>query len=208
VPAQLRLLQYVGPLAPGEYRLRILYHDQVCIAPPEHHDARVVSTSEGIALHVTPRRISTTAAEQRSLRARFAALEPEAPVLLLDAASAGTDLGIDHPTTDAEHILAASWHAVPVLLDAIADEDTSVGQRAWGLALLYDITGLVDPGLEPHAIGAARMVGLPRHIASSDVHILGSWGARSTDHPPAAADQARLIEQWRSLRGLIEVIVN
>ena len=203
--AVLDLLHYVGPLPPGEYRLRVLYHNAEPIAPPECRTWRVVSTSEEVALRVVPRKIAITKAEAAELRKQFDALDPNTPVLLLDSGSAGKQLRIETPQSPEEHLLDAGWRAVPILLEALDDEQTTVGLRAWALALLFDITGLVNPESEPNAIGSARYVVLGRSVAGG-VGIAGGSGTRSSE-PPQPDDQEKLIDRWRGLRGLIEVDV-
>ena len=168
----------------------------------------MVSTSEVIALRVTPRKIAMTKAEAAELRARFEALDPNTPVLLFDAGSAGKELRIESPQSPEEHLLGAGWRAVPILLEALEDERTTIGRRAWALALLYDITGLVNPESEWNAIASAVFVILPRSIASSGLQVGGGSGTRTTAEPPNPTDQAKLIERWRQLRGLIEVDVH
>jgi hypothetical protein len=200
----LQLHHYLGAMPPGEYRLRIRYHDDVSIADEPSCEWLVTSCSAEIPLRVVPRRISLPDAERVNLRTNLEALNADAPVLILDAASAGQGLRIENPATPAERLLAAGWDAVPVLLDALNDPQLELGRRAWVLALLYDITGLLSPNLEPDAIGNATLVILGR-ATSNGVVVAGGGGSRTSQSGPSAEAQAKMTARWMSLRSLVAV---
>jgi len=136
------LLECVAPLAPGAYRVRVLFHDEDASYWPESQDWLVLSSSAEIPLTVTPRRIATTNAEQASLRSRFAELFLKAPSVLREA---------DYHQWLAERRLTraalagASWRAVPMLLDVLEEQHVSPGMRAEALEWLYQLTGIPDP---------------------------------------------------------------
>ncbi|HEX5052820.1 MAG TPA: carboxypeptidase-like regulatory domain-containing protein [Planctomycetota bacterium] len=203
VEADLRLLHYVGPLRPGAYTLRLVYDDNEVISPPFGYDDLVVAVSAQVQLTVQPRVVTTTKEEQDALRRNFHKLDPDEPVLLLGFGSAGINPSIVAPKTPAEALLAAGWNAVPVLLDELQAETTSTGLRAWALALLYDITGLVDPESAPGAIDCATCVSYPRSINES-LHVSAAFGSR-TGNGLDPADQERLIGEWRGLRDMVRI---
>jgi hypothetical protein len=201
---RLRLSQYLAPLAPGKYRIRVRYHNEDTIADEKSFEWRIAACSAEIPLSVTSHKIRLTAAERATFMEQIGALDEAAPVLLLDAASAGTALDIPDPTTPEERLLAAGWTAVPVLIGALEDPGTSTRRRAWVLALLYDVTGLPNPNLEHGAVGDAKLMIVPR-TTSSGVGIGGGFGSLTGSGGPSREAQDRLIARWRELRRLVEV---
>ena len=200
--AAFRLLHYVSPLSPGEYSLRLVYDDNETIAPPDEYEDLVVAKSDMVPLSVKQRRVALSDAEVDQLTQQFRLLDPEEPVLLLTYGSAGVNPVIPSPQHPVEFLLAAGWKAVPVLLDVLDDEATTPPMRAWALALLYDITGLVDPESVPGAIGSATYSGFGRRVGG--IGISGAFGYRAGSGLDPD-DQEQLIARWRELRSLVEV---
>lgn len=90
-----------------------------------------------------------------------------------------------------ERLLAAGPRLLPVLLDELLEERrTSRHRRAWLLALLFDISGLLDPRVD-------------RGTAKGP---LGAYhdGDSRHDGGPAEGAQRDLAERWRALTPLVQ----
>jgi hypothetical protein len=133
-------------LPPGDYMVRIMYHDHLTIADLPHVFGLIVCRSGSIRLHVQPRVIDRTRQEREEAARWVAKLDDKAMPLML----VGTEYG-EHihkhipPDTPPGKLLAIGWKAVPTLLDELDREKITPGRRAWTLALLYSITGWNSP---------------------------------------------------------------
>jgi hypothetical protein len=204
-PAALTLLHYCAPLIPGEYQMRVFYHDSQSIASLTNNDGLIVASSAPQSLRVTPRHIELTRQERAQLQEQFEALDPNAPVLVLDAGSAGMQAIVDEPKSPEERLLIAGWKAVPILLAALEDASRSTLRHAWALALLYDITGLEDPRLEQGALGRYEVFIASRSLGPNGPIVLGGGSGQGRGGAPRAESQARLIEFWRAMARMIEI---
>jgi tetratricopeptide (TPR) repeat protein len=127
---------------PGDYVVRILYHDHQTIADLPHVFGLIVCRSEPIRLHVQPRVIDRTRQEREDAARWVAKLDDKATPLML----VGTEYGkhvhkLIPPDTPPGKLFTLGWKAVPTLLDELDREKITPGRRSWTLALLYSITG-------------------------------------------------------------------
>jgi tetratricopeptide (TPR) repeat protein len=134
-----------APLPPGEYTVRILYHDRLTIADLPTICGLIVCQSEPIRLLVQPRLIDLTRRERAEAETWLGKLDEQAPLRIL----AGTYGSYAHqfiaPQSPPGKLLALGWKAVPTLLDELDKEKLTPRRRAWVLALLFSITSWHSP---------------------------------------------------------------
>jgi hypothetical protein len=154
--AALRLGDYIRIREPGEYTIRVFYHNEVTIADLDDVSGLILCESKPFKLKVVkaPRTvIALKPGDRETAKAAFAALPEAGPIRVVVAPHYGPYY---HEFIDPKSPLGLlhelAWRAVPTLLDCLRDEKTSLEhRRAWALGLLYAITGEkeLDPfGLE------------------------------------------------------------
>jgi hypothetical protein len=151
----LRVGDYVRIREPGEYAIRVLYHNEVTIADLDDVSGLIISESKPFKLKVVkaPRTvIALKSGDREAAKAAFAALPEKGPVRVVVAPNYGSYYHefID-PKSPLGRLHELAWLAVPTLLNCLRDNKSSLEHRAWALGLLYAITGEkeLDPfGLE------------------------------------------------------------
>ena len=132
-------------LEPGEYTVRILYHDHITIADADTTAGLILCRSEPIKLTVQPRVIDLSKKDREEIRGLIGKLDPKAKVLVLGGTYGKHVHDFIPPQSAAGEILERGWKTVPVLLDELEDAKLEPARRAWVLALLFTITGRNDP---------------------------------------------------------------
>lgn len=188
---------YVSPLECGAYTVRAQYGEDSMFSNAKDLRGRVYYSSEPFLLHVRPRRITLTEAEDEAVRVSFRSLSDAGPIRFV----VGTPVE-QHPDFIAAEspegaILRAGWRAVPALLDALETPDLTPRRRAWALALLYGISGTIDP--RPQSVfGASEPV---EEELDQDAEIveggLGGSGMRASTLGESSYEEAA----WECLVG-------
>lgn len=192
-------------LVPGNYSIRIQYHDSDELADRAWLGGRIVCQSDEIRLHVQPRVIDIAKADRLAAAGWIAKLESAGTVKVL-AGSYGKD---SHeflpPESPAGRLLALGWKAVPPLLDAVTDGATPPVRRAWILGLLHSITSYHSPlwadGVLPNyrsqSAGWAVWYGNDGAMSSGG---LGSGGTSSGSGKIEPEKQLEFARRWESFR--------
>jgi len=137
-------LEHADALAPGQYRVRVLYHGSDALGWPWRRDWLVISASDEIPLKVVPRRIRTDRNEQAKLAAAFAGTLIEAPSALDEASFQAWLFAV----REAQDVLTeAGWRSVPMLIEVLEDEHAATDARARAFDQLTSITGARASGL-------------------------------------------------------------
>jgi tetratricopeptide (TPR) repeat protein len=165
--AALRVRSYVY-LLPGDYTLEVQYHDLDSIAGLDWIGGRIVCKSDEIRLHVQPRVIDTSAAEQKTIADLIESLNGKDELRLLDG-----PYGKDHhkliaPESPQGKLLSLGWKAVPKMIDEVTDEATSPRRRAWLLTILFTTTTCHNPHDEDGVLPDYRGPGFSRSGAKID----------------------------------------
>jgi tetratricopeptide (TPR) repeat protein len=132
-------------LAPGDYTLRIQYHDHLIISGFTHLQGLIVFQSEPIRLHVQPRVIDVTKQDRDNARTWVAGIKDKDKLKVMAGAYGKDAHKFIAPESPAGKLLTLGWKAVPVLLVELENEELTPGRRAWLLSLLFSITGRNDP---------------------------------------------------------------
>lgn len=143
--ASLPVNSYIRDLPPGEYTLRVQYHDRDEIAGLDWLAGRVVCQSPEVKLHLQPRVIDATAAERKAVARLIAQLDAKGEVKIFGGRYGKPAHDFIPPDTPPGRLLALGWKAVPQMIDAVLDESTHPHRRAWLLGLLHSATTRHSP---------------------------------------------------------------
>ncbi|HKA07132.1 MAG TPA: hypothetical protein VKD71_07725 [Gemmataceae bacterium] len=187
---------YVRIREPGEYSIRVFYHNEMTIAELDDVSGLILFESKPFKLKVikAPRKvIALESGDRDGAKAAFAALPEKGPVRVVVTPNYGPFYHdfID-PKSHLGRLHELAWRAVPTLLDGLRDDQSSLERRAWALGLLYAITGEkeLDPfGLESEWQNA--VVNYEYRAKPSD----GSSSGGKVD----AAMQRKLVARWLKL---------
>jgi tetratricopeptide (TPR) repeat protein len=140
-------------LTPGEYTVRVEYHDRKEISSHLHTAGLMLCRSEPFKLTVQPRVIDVTKPDREAVKAAVAAINEKDKVRILAGTYAKADHEFIAPASPAGKILTLGWKAVPALLDELENPKLTPHRRAWVLALLFSITSWNDPRDEAVSVG-------------------------------------------------------
>lgn len=146
----------VPSLAPGKYKLVIQYHNRAPIVNQATLKGLIYIESEPIELNVEPIIVKATWQELSTAKAAVAQLPDKPPIKIHGGAYTKHSYAFIAPETPAGRILQIGWPAVPPLLDLVLDDMAPTHKRAWGLGLLYSITGRHDPREADDVLGPYR----------------------------------------------------
>lgn len=178
--AKLDLSSYVEIEKPGDYTVRILYHDIIAIADvgtPATLDGLILCRSVPIRVKVLPVVVKQSENNRRQIADWIAGLPDQGTVRILSGAYVEASHGFISPESPAGKILATGWPAVPQLIQAANSDKTPPTRRAWALGLLFGITGRNNPAKDDGV------------ISFEDKGVLGpyefqhsGWAIRAADH--------------------------
>jgi hypothetical protein len=187
------------------YTILVQYHDQMQIAELGSTKNLMVHSSRPLQFRWKPRTIRLSGMERSRADGWIAGLRDHERVVVYRVPYRDDMEFEGEPSQPFDGLYRMGWKALPSLLDAL-ERDDNPSRRAWYLATLFSITGLVDPTLDAAGVGSAlgsyRFVSGPRSAGSG-----GSAGGSGTvtTGPPNPDAQQPLIEKWRSLRDLLRV---
>lgn len=201
IPIRLDLGAYVRFPGPGEYEVRVLYHDEHDIADDPHVDGRVLAHSAPIIVRLAPWLIRMSRAELEDLLAALFALDTSRPVLLVAETWRPGLAFAGEPTSPADVLFRGGHRAVPLLLDRLQEPDLDVAERGWIFGMLWNTTGLIFP--TEGAIGSRLGVQAWPTIAGAGSAESPGGRRRAGGVWPSA--QRDLAESWSAIRPWIEL---
>jgi hypothetical protein len=142
----LRMGSFVPALRPGEYTVRVMYHDSVCIADEEDGvDGLVVSWSGAIRLRVKPLVFSKEDVDGEKVAGLLSRIDGGAKLKVVSGTYG--EWAHDFVALDSAQgkLLAMGLRAVPPLLEKLEEPQLTPGTRAVVLSLLFSLTGQNDP---------------------------------------------------------------
>ena len=169
--------------APGDYRFHVV----------RRFSSGEISSSE-LVFRWTPCDIVVTDEERARAEELWLAVD-DGPVVFL-VRSIEDHVPWEDPEEPWVQLCLMGFSALPTLLEALDDPGESPQRRAWALALLHSLTGVVEPLDVPGSCG-------PRRRARSE------WSQRLIvidDDGPLASPQRDLISRWHALAPLINVV--
>lgn len=206
VTARLYLNRYVD-VPPGEYTMRVVYHDRVSIADEEHMLGLIVCRSEPVRLLVQPRVIDLTRKERQEIQKWIDNLDEKTSIDMVEG-PAPPDVNTDIFRADSPQarLFAVRWKAVPPLLDELHKENLSPGKRAWALALLFSITGHLNPMHENGLLPGYTLKMQSRSLYGGDGLTSFKWGvARGDTGTIDEKKQREFAKRWDAFRDNIAV---
>jgi hypothetical protein len=141
-------------LEPGDYTVRVQYHDEVLISDFMSTIGLMVSQSDPIRLHVQPRVIDVSEQEKKKGKDWLAKMDGHAPLKIVAGSYSKWDYDFVKPDSAPGALLTLGWKAVPILVDELSNNELTPIKRAWILALLFSITGQNDPRNEHGVLGS------------------------------------------------------
>jgi hypothetical protein len=136
---------FLHALPPGEYTLRVLYHDSLCIADQPNVDDLIVSSSPTIKLTVKSLEIPEASVDGAKIRGLLAGIDEKAKVMVVGGTYGNWAHDLVPPDSPQGKLLAIGLPAVPPLLEVLDDPKLKPQRRAVVLSLLYSVTGQNDP---------------------------------------------------------------
>ncbi|MCC6409001.1 MAG: hypothetical protein IT453_17705 [Planctomycetes bacterium] len=199
--------QYVAWPHAGDYRVKLLYHDETDIADDASVAGRILSSSPEFTVRVLPRKLEVTKAELARLRQCIGELDVDAAVTLVSG-HWHEELRFERePATAEDHLFRGGWTSVVVLLDALRDQGLEPKRRAVVLGMLWNIVGLHNPTSSVHAgaLGAYRWLATWPGAIQPARRSMAEFGDQRGELDLAA--QRKLSELWLALRDGIELSV-
>jgi tetratricopeptide (TPR) repeat protein len=180
-------------LVPGDYTVRIQYHDRWPIASSNCLAGLIVSQSKTFPLHVQPRVIGFTQQERQLIKEQIDQLNDAAAALVLDGREYPWREAKDFltPGSPPSKILTFGWKAVPALLDQLDAAKLTPQRRAWLLGLLFSITTWHDPRAQEGILDAYEQ-----------------WGPEGLEATGGILDETKqrlFAQRWREFRNYIVV---
>ena len=201
------LADFVEFTVPGEYEVRLAYHDRVAVADLDRVDGYALTWSAPFRVRLAPPPLVVARARVDELKGEFAAIDPAKPAPLV-AMPWRADLEYDGAASSpADRLFRAGVEAVPALLELLEDKKQSVAARGLALAYLWNVTGMHEPtaGSQRAVVCSVRWhCHWPGVVADTPPE----WEAPVVpDRPVAAADQTAVIDRWRAMRAWWSITV-
>ena len=207
VPVPVELPRHVRFDTPDEHELLVSFHFGGLFDSPRGRSRPLSVPAPPLRVRWTPRAIPRADVEAVDVATLLADLDCDAlPVLVSHPYRPGVRYERDEPAGE-EDILAAGYAAVPGLIDLlIADLATcelTPRTRAWIFALLFDLTGVLDPRDTVGALGDYELaLGFPRDRIERLLSFPSdgmNWGPAE----PRPSAQRELAEAWARFAGYV-----
>ena len=198
-------------LLPGDYTLRIQYHDDKEIAASTWLGGRIVCQSPELHLHIQPRVIDLAATEKKTIARLLEKLNDKGDVKILAGTYGKGDHEFIAPDSPAGQLLALGWKAVPQMIEESLNDITPTRQRAWMLGLLYSITTYHSPVSEDGVLptfahgGSGWSVWFGTDEAMSSGGMSWSPSYRNDRSKIVLSKQLEFARRWEAFREYIVV---
>lgn len=144
---ELPMGSYVKITEPGEYTVRIFYHNTESIADYSDLTGVIVCASEPFKITVSkpmPRTVYVRDGSNEKVASLVRSLKGKTTVRTV-CSKYDTDLySFIEPTSPEGQLLLMEWSAVPGLLELLKDKNLGTEQRAWIFVMLYTLTHADD----------------------------------------------------------------
>lgn len=191
--SDLRMGDYVRLTEPGEYTVRVLYHNQATIADMDNVSGLIMCESKPFKIKVVKGPKTTIyvgPADRAQAAEAIAALDETGSVRAVIGRYGPEYYDFIPPESPEGRLHKLGWRAVPSLLVSLRDNKLSPGRRSWVVGLLYAFTR--EPGMNPFGLRADWD------------HVLGGYDYKSsfgregssTGGKIEVANQKILAERW------------
>jgi len=207
----LNMSSFVDALEPGEYDVRVQYHDEHSISEMPEISGMIVAAAAPFKLVVKPMTVDATPQELKDVHAWLRAIPNNEPLKIVSASYSDAHHEFISPKTPQGKILTLGFPAVPALIDDLSAKDVSVEQKAWAFAMLFSITQQRDPREANGVLASYEYVEGGWRVAggkggNDDIvgFGLGGKGSRSGGSIDAVKQEA-FAEGWRAWKRNIRV---
>jgi len=204
---QLDIGSFLPALPPGEYTLRVLYHDGLCIADEPSIDGLIVSSSSTLKLTVKPLEIPESKVDAAKVRDLLAAIDEKAKLKVVGGTYGNWAYDLVAPDSPQGKLLAIGLPAVATLLETLDDPKLTPQRRAVVLSLLYSLTSQNDPTSAGPILGAFKKAFGPWAVVGDGGGGFGISG--SEDVPEGNIDAAKQVEfakRWSVWKQYVKVV--
>lgn len=196
---------YVRFPGPGDYQVRLSYHDDETIADVDRIEGYVVSESPAFLVRLRPRAIVVARATVEALRQEFLRIDAAKKVPLVSGHWRADLTFTGEAQSPEDRLFRAGDAAVPALLDLLDEPTLTVEQRSWLFGMLWNITGMNNPTTGEFFAAVKDPVWIGDWPGSTEAsgtkwnefgdHSGGGW----PDH------QKGLAERWKSMRSWFDL---
>jgi hypothetical protein len=140
--AELPMGDFVKITKPGEYSVRILYHDHQTIADLDDINGLILCGSKPFKLKVVkaaPAVIEVATGSRERAAKLIGNLSDDGPIRVVMGNYGPSFHDFIDPKSPEGQLLTMRWDAVPGLIEALRNENLSFRRRGWVLAMLYVI---------------------------------------------------------------------
>jgi len=144
---ELPMGSYVKITEPGEYTVRVLYHNTDHIADFPDLTGVIVCASEPFKIIVSkpvPRTVYVRAGSNEKVASLVRSLKGKNTVRTVCSKYDKDLYSFIDPTSPEGQLLLMEWSAVPGLLELLKDKNLGTEQRAWIFVMLYTLTHADD----------------------------------------------------------------
>ncbi|HQR08362.1 MAG TPA: TIGR03067 domain-containing protein [Gemmatales bacterium] len=144
---ELPMGSYVKILEPGEYTVRVLYHNTESIADFADLTGVIVCASEPFKVTVgkpIPRKVLIQAGSNEKVASLIRSLKGKNTVRTVCSKYDKDLYSFIDPTSAEGQLLLMEWSAVPGLLELLKDKNLGTEQRSWIFTMLYTLTHADD----------------------------------------------------------------
>lgn len=214
----LTMARFVETLEPGEYQVRVLYHNELKIVDREFTAGLIVSQSEPIKLTVNRRSIQVANSQLEEITELLERFDDRQKCKIVDGKYGPWAHKFVDPKSEYGRLLTLGWSAVPKLIEELNRERVTPNRRAHLLALLFSITGENDPRPQDlirnsPAIGSYSVLeggwSVTSKRAGEDQP--GAWSSGFTAGPSThdskleTEAQALFVNRWHGFKQYLEV---
>lgn len=196
---ELPLGSYAKITEPGEYTVRVLYHNTSSIADYSDLTGIIVSASESFKISVgkpIPRKVLVRAGSNEKVTSLIRSLKEKKSVRTVCSKYDKDLYSFINPTSPEGQLLLMEWNAVPGLLDLLKDKTLTQEQRAWIFVMLHTLTDADDmsPFVQNVTSRFSHTAGVIGDYAYRGIGCFGSGGG--TISPSL---QQKFAEEWLTL---------
>lgn len=144
---QLPMGSYARISEPGEYTVRVLYHNTVTIADYIDLTGVIVCASEPFKVTVgkpVPKKVFVQAGSVEKVQSLVRNLKGKTTVRTVCSKYGLSLYDFIDPTSPEGQLLMMEWSAVPGLLELLKDKSITKEQRAWVFTMLHTLTNAED----------------------------------------------------------------
>ena len=193
---KLEMSSFVPALPPGQYTVRILYHNTLCISQTWDLDGLVFSQSPPITLVVAPATVELTDAKRREVLKLLGEINDRAFLRIVAGTYGNWAYKMVPPESAQGRILSSGLPAVPVLLSALREKNLAPPRRAIILALLFSLAGQNDPTEEEGVLFSFKKLDGPWAIFGAGGGGMGFGGTSFGGSVIDPETQRKFAERW------------